>query len=143
IKEEHILLQHTELKVGIVRGYYYGEHYEKLVKKLRDRRMIVEVRDTRELYSALKDGWVQATINIPSSYLFYFKTMNIENIAVVDWAPEEKPLQRQLALSRSFFTEKDVKDYTKCIEDMRQDGTLYAIYKKYLPEDETKRMCEY
>lgn len=143
IKSEEELLSHTELKVGIVRGYYYGEHYRLLTEKLKEKRMIVEVKDTQELYDALKNGWIQAAINIPSSYLFYFKAMDIRNIMVLDWAPEEEPLVRQLALSRLYFAESDVKMFSKCIDEMKKDGTLYNIYKKYLPEDEAKRMCDF
>lgn len=143
IKTEEELLSKTELKVGIIRSYYYGEHYSRLIEILRENRMVVEAKDTERLYDMLKNEWVDVVFNIPSSYLYYFEALDINDMSVLDWAPEEAPLERCISISKQFFTEVDVKRFSDAIQGMKDDGTLHEIFRKYLPEDEAKRMCDF
>jgi polar amino acid transport system substrate-binding protein len=143
IKTEEELLLRTKLKVGIIRSYYYGEHYNKLIETLREKRMIVEAKDTERLYDMLKNKWIDVAFNIPSSYLYYFEALDIDDVTVMNWAPEEPPLDRCISISKRFFTEEDVQKFTDAINGMKEDGTLYGIFRKYLPEDEAKRMCDF
>lgn len=143
ITHEEDLLHRKDIRVGIIRGYYYGEHYMALIEKLKVKNMVVEAKDTEALYQLLKDNWIQVTFNIASSYRYYFKTMNIENINVYDWAPEEGPLERGLSLSRLHFKQEEVEQIRKTIDEMRKDGTLHNIFLKYLSEKEARRMCDF
>lgn len=142
ISTEEELLQRRDIKVGIVRGYYYGEHYMELIEKLEERKMIVQARDTEHLYKMLNDGWIQVTFNLASSYLFYIDTYSIQGINIYDWAPEEEPLVRSLVFSKKFFSPDDITKFQQTIDEMREDGTLYNIFSKYIPEDNAGRMCE-
>lgn len=137
------LLERTDVKVGIIRSYYYGQYYNKLISELREKRMIVEAKDTQKLYEMLKEGWIDVTFNIASSYLYYFDSLKIKDVKVMDWAHEEEPPERCLSLSKRFFTENDAKLFQAEIEEMKKDGTLHRIYSEYLPEDEAKRMCDF
>ncbi len=141
ISTEDELLSRRDIKVGIVRGYYYGEHYTELIKKLEDRKMIVQAKDTEHLYEMLEEDWIQVTFNNASSYLFYFDFYNIKDINIYDWAPEEEPLVRNLVFSKKYFSSEDVVRFQKTIDGMIEDGTLYKIFKRFLPEDNAKRMC--
>ena len=142
ISTEEELLQRKDIKVGIVRGYYYGEHYMKLIKKLEDKKMIVQARDTEQLYEMLGDNWIQVTFNFATSYLFYFDYCGIQGINIYDWAPEEEPLVRNLALSKKYFSTDDVAKFQKAIEEMIDEGTMYNIFKKYIPEENAERVCK-
>ncbi|NLE26200.1 MAG: amino acid ABC transporter substrate-binding protein [Clostridiaceae bacterium] len=142
ISTEEELLQSRHIKVGIVRGYYYGEHYMKLIEKLEERKMIVQARDTEHLFKMLNDGWIQVTFNVASSYLFYIEYDNIEGINTYDWAPEEEPLVRSLVFSKKYFSPEEISKFQQTIDEMMDDGTLYNIFKKYTPEDNARRMCE-
>ena len=142
ISTEEELLQSRHIKVGIVRGYYYGEHYMKLIEKLEERKMIVQARDTEHLFKMLNDGWIQVTFNVASSYLFYIEYDNIEGINTYDWAPEEEPLVRSIVFSKKYFSPEEISKFQQTIDEMMDDGTLYNIFKKYTPEDNARRMCE-
>ncbi len=143
LSTEAELLERPDIKVGIIRGYYYGEHYAKLIEKLKEKRMIVEAIDTESLYKMLKDGWIQVTFNIASSYLYYFDALDIQNISVMDWAPDEAPLLRCLTLSKRYFIAEDAERFKTAIAEMQEDGTLCEIFHQYMPEDEAKRMCDF
>ncbi len=142
ISTEEELLQNKNIKVGIVRGYYYGEHYTKLIKKLEKQKMIVEARDTEHLYKMLDDGWIQVTFNLSTSYLFYIDYYKMQGINIYDWAPEEEPLVRNLAFSKKCFSPAEIEKFRQTIDEMIEDGTIYNIFKKYIPEDNAKRMCK-
>jgi len=142
ISTEEELLKNKNIKVGIVRGYYYGEHYTDLIEKLEKQKMVVQAIDTEHLYKMLKDGWIQVTFNLATSYLFYIDYYNIKDISIYDWAPKEEPLVRNLALSKKYFSPDDVVKFQQTIDEMIEDETIYNIFKKYLPEDHARRMCE-
>lgn len=143
ITTEEDLLMREDTKVGIIRGYYYGEHYQELIQKLKEKHMIVEAKDTDTLYKMLKDNWIQVTFNVASSYKYYFAIYRIEDINVMDWAPHEAPLLRCVSLSKRYFDDQDVEQFSKVIEEMKMDRTLYQIFLRYLPEDEAKRMSDF
>lgn len=142
ISTEEELLQRKDIKVGIVRGYYYGEHYMELIEKLEDKKMIVQARDTEQLYKMLDDNWIQVTFNFATSYLFYFDYYNIQGIDIYDWAPEEGPLVRNLAFSKKYFSPDDMAKFQKAIEEMTDDSTIYNIFRKYIPEENAERVCK-
>jgi polar amino acid transport system substrate-binding protein len=141
ISTEKELLQRWDIKVGIVRGYYYGEHYTELIEKLKSRKMIVEAKDTEHLYQMLGENWIQVTFNNASSYLFYLDFYSIPEINIYDWAPEEGSLVRNLAFNKQYFSAGDVAEFQKTVDKMINDGTIYNVFKKYLPEVVAKRMC--
>lgn len=143
LSTEEELLNRTDLKVGIIRGYIYGEHYDRLIEQLRDKRMIVEAKDTDSLYKMLKEDWIQVTFNIASSYLYYFETLDIEDVSFLDWAPEEEPLLRCITLSKRYFISENAERVKRVIDEMKKDGTLFKIFNRYVPEDEAKRMCDF
>ncbi len=143
IINEEGLLHRRDIRVGIIRGYYYGEHYMALIEKLKAKNRVVEAKDTEALYQMLKENWIQVTFNIASSYRYYFKTMDIENISALDWAPGEAPLIRCLSLSKKYFDQEDVERFTRIINEMRNDGTLHNIFLRYLSEEEAQRMCDF
>ncbi len=143
IINEEGLLHRRDIRVGIIRGYYYGEHYMALIEKLKAKNRVVEAKDTEALYQMLKENWIQVTFNIASSYRYYFKTMDIENISALDWAPGEAPLIRCLSLSKKYFDQEDVERFTRIINEMRNDGTLHKIFLRYLSEEEAQRMCDF
>lgn len=141
ISTEDELLSRKDIKVGIVRGYYYGEHYAELIERLEERKMIVQAKDTEHLYTMLKDNWIQVTFNMASSYLFYFDFYDVKDINIYDWAPEEEPLIRSLVFSKKYFSTEDIEKFQKTINEMIDDGTVYSFFRRFLPEDNAKRMC--
>lgn len=143
ISTEKELFERDDLKVGIVRGYYYGEHYTYLIDKLKERHMIVEAKDIEQLYQMFRDDWIQVTFNISTSYLYYFDYYKIEDVDIYDWAPHEKPLVRNLAFSKKYFTPEDIDLFQRTIQDMKNDGTLYRIFNRYLLEDDIEGTCEF
>jgi len=143
ITSEAELLESKDVKVGIVRGYYYGEYYMNLIEKLRGKRMIVETKDIDELFSLLRDDWIQVTFNNPSSYLYYLKEKGIEDVKIYDFDTTGEPLVRGLMLSKKCFSEEYVRIFEEAIAEMNEDGTLYAIFSRYLPEDLSKKACDY
>ena len=136
------LLERTDLKVGIIRGYTYGENYDNLIEQLKKKRMIVEARDSDSLYKMLKDDWIQVTFDMASSYLYYFDAFDIQDVSIVDW-PEGEPLLRCITLSKRYFITENAERLKKIINEMKNDGTLFKIFSRYLPEDEAKRMCDF
>ncbi|NLX65116.1 MAG: amino acid ABC transporter substrate-binding protein [Clostridiaceae bacterium] len=142
ISTEEELLKNKNIKVGIIRGYYYGEHYTNLIEKLEKQKMVVQAKDTEHLFKMLNDGWIQVTFNLATSYLYYIDYYDIKEISIYDWAPEEELLVRNLALSKKYFSPNDVVKFQQTIDEMIDDGTMYKIFNKYIPEENARRMCE-
>ncbi|NLB79959.1 MAG: hypothetical protein GX796_14280, partial [Clostridiaceae bacterium] len=88
-----------------------------------------------------KDNWIQVTFNMASSYLFYFDFYDVKDINIYDWAPEEEPLIRSLVFSKKYFSTEDIEKFQKTINEMIDDGTVYSFFRRFLPEDNAKRMC--
>ncbi|HHW23575.1 MAG TPA: amino acid ABC transporter substrate-binding protein [Clostridiaceae bacterium] len=143
ISNEADLLNSRNIKVGIVRGYYYGEYYMDLIEKLKKKRIIVETKDIEELFELLRNDWIQVTFNNPSSYLYYFEKNSIDDIDVIDFDPDGKPLARCLMLSRKYFTEDHVREFERVIDEMKKDGTLYEIFNRYLNEEVSEKACDF
>lgn len=143
ISSEADLLNSKNIKVGIVRGYYYGEYFMGLIGKLKEKRMIVETKDIEELFKLLEEDWIQVTFNNPSSYLYYFEKNGINDVEVMDFDLTEEPLIRCLMLSKKYFSEEHVRKFEKAINEMNDDGTLNKIFSKYLPEEYTEKACDF
>lgn len=143
ISSEEELINSKNIKVGIVRGYYYGEYYMDLVEKLKQKRIIVETKDIEELFKLLQEDWIQVTFNNPSSYLYYFEKKGINDVEVIDFYPNEASLIRCLMLSKKHFSEDYVKEFEKRIAEMNEDGTLYNIFTRYLSEEYAKKACDF
>ena len=143
ISSEEELLNSKNIKVGIVRGYYYGEYYMGLIEKLKEKRIIVETKDIEELFKLLKEDWIQVTFNNPSSYLYYFEKKGIKDVEIMDFAVAEEPLIRCLIFSKKCFSEDYVKEFEKKIAEMNEDGTLYKIFTRYLSEEDSKKACDF
>ncbi len=143
ISSEEELLNSKNIKVGIVRGYYYGEYYMGLIEKLKEKNLIVEAKDIDSLFDMFKEDWIQVTFNNPSSFLYYLNNKDIQNVDVMDFAPNEEPLVRCLIFSKRLFSESDVHEFEKVIAEMKDDGTLYNIFREYLSEEEAKKACDF
>jgi polar amino acid transport system substrate-binding protein len=143
ISSEADLLNSKNIKVGIVRGYYYGQYYMDLIEKLKKKRIIVETKDIDELFKLLKEDWIQVTFNNPSSYLYYLEKNAIDDIEVIDFDPAGPPLLRCLMLSKKHFNEEHVKKFEKVINEMNEDGTLYKIFRRHLDEEVSKKACDF
>lgn len=143
ISSEAELLNSKNIKVGVVRGYYYGEYYMGLIEKLKEKHIIVEAKDINSLFNMLKEDWIQVTFNNPSSYLFYFDYKDIKDVDVIDFAPTEESLVRCLIFSKKHFSESDVSKFEKVIAEMKDDGTMYSIFNRYLSDEEAKKACDY
>lgn len=143
ISSEAELLNSKNIKVGIVRGYYYGEYYMGLIEKLKEKRLIVEVKDIEELFKLLDEDWIQVTFNNSSSYLYYIEQRDIKDVEVMDFAPTEEPLIRCLIFSKQYFSEDYVKQFEKGINEMNEDGTLFRILNQYLTEEVSKKACDF
>jgi polar amino acid transport system substrate-binding protein len=91
-----------------------------------------ETADFASLVQLLKIGRVQAILALPTTWAPAFKGEKMgQDIRVMDWAPNDG-VTGGLILSRQRVPEATAALLRKAIEDMHKDGTLEAIYRRYV-----------
>ncbi|APJ04210.1 substrate-binding periplasmic protein [Silvanigrella aquatica] len=135
----NVFMENKNLKFGVVRGYKHGTSDEK-IEILNKEHRVIDYAEPEQLYEALKKNEVQAILSTTPVYHFQFKKIkNLESkVVIYDWNPQENYVKSGLMLSKKVFYKEQVVQWEKLVNEMISDGTMYKIFRKYLPEKEAK-----
>jgi polar amino acid transport system substrate-binding protein len=137
-------LAKTELQVGAVRSFRHGAGVDALLKRLRKADRVQESSNAETLFLKLKTRRVDAMFSQPPVYMKYVQDLGMKNeVLVQDWTPGEKGVPHGLVLSKRRFSESEAQHWRAIVQDMRMDGTLKTIYKRYLPESEVSKLLDF
>lgn len=130
---------------GAVRSFKHGETADAFLEKLRQDSRVMEESDVLTIFRifALPQR-TSAILALPPAYAKYIKELGLASrTRIEDWFPEDQAIPHGLIFSKKFFSAAEIKKWRALIEQMRTDGTLKAIYQKYLSVVDAERMLQY
>lgn len=129
-------------RLGLVRGYRYGNFYDYHLKSLLGDARVVEFVTHQDLYAALEQGRVQAILASSITYYFYLDPKLREKFKLVDASPAP-PTPSGVALSRKTFSESQADNWLRLIEAMRIDGTMHRLAADHIAPEAMSSLVEY
>ncbi|WP_413293905.1 substrate-binding periplasmic protein [Bdellovibrio sp. HCB185ZH] len=115
---------------GIIGGLFFIKESEK--EQLFKERRLREVPGPQEIFNALAEGRAQATFSSPAFTAYYLKRQNkMDQFKII---PDEKGEWQSLGfyLSTKRLSQDERERIRSIISNVRQDGTLLKIEKKYV-----------
>jgi polar amino acid transport system substrate-binding protein len=129
-------------RIGLVRGFRYGNYYDYHLKVLLGEDRVVELTTQEELFDALRTGKVEVILAPSIHYFFYFTEEERAAFTLVDASPAP-PTPSGLALSRATFNAAQVDNWLRLIEGMRLDQTLHRLASRHISRAAAATMVEY
>jgi len=143
LKNAESFLAQPKLKFGVVRGFKHGVEQDRVLDQLRAAGRVEESADFDTVFKKFKEHRVDAMFIEQLDYRFYSKRFLLQGTAIVDWFPGAKGVRAGMILSKRRFSEADANQWRAMIDSMRVDGTLKAIYSRYLPPAEVAKLLEF
>jgi polar amino acid transport system substrate-binding protein len=120
------------LKVGVVKGFKHGAYYDEWLAPLRAQGRVYEAADLSAVLNLFKIGRVQAMLALPTSWVGFFKQERMtDQVRILDLA-QKNDVIGGLVLSRQRVPPHAVDAMRKALREMREDGTLKAIYVRHV-----------
>lgn len=131
----------AHLKFGVVRGYVHSSFYEPLIAEWKQAGRVVEYVDQSQLIDALRHGEIAAVVSSSGAYrLDLAVDADMKDIRILDWDPDNIKVVGNLMLSKARFDKAEAEKWAQLVADMRRDGTLLRIFRKYVLPDEAANM---
>jgi polar amino acid transport system substrate-binding protein len=144
VKDAEAFLAKEDLQLGVVRSFKHGPGLDARVERLRAIGRVQESPDAETLFLKLRDHHIDALLSQPPVYLKYLQDLGMKGqVLIQDWAPREKGVPHGLVLAKHRFTLAEVAQWRALVQEMKLDGTLKAIYGRYLPASEVKKLMEF
>ena len=120
-----------KFKLGVVRGNFNGDEFEKLKKEKAFKKIVLEISGEKQLYTMLKKDRVQGVLADRYSGFAYLKKLNLGNKIVLH------PLKIYSADIHVMFSKKSVDKkfvdiFNKNLQKLKSDGKYESIIKQYL-----------
>lgn len=130
-----------KLKFGVVRAFKHGIEQDQWLETLRGQQRVEESLDAETLYRKLKDKQVQAIFSQPPVYRRQLSVLAMQkDVVIEDWTPSETGVLHGLILAKSRFSEAHAVQWQGLVNDMRRDGSLKAIFRRYMPANEAVKL---
>jgi polar amino acid transport system substrate-binding protein len=137
-------LDQKELLFGVVRGWKYGIGQEKWLEKMRQAGRVEESASYEILFEKLKAGRVDGLFSAPNAYRKMIKDLHLDaEIAIHDWFEQEKGIPGGFMLSKNRFSEAEALRWKAVIREMRSDGTLERMFRRYYTPQETRNWLDF
>lgn len=132
-----------EYKVAVVKSFKHGTDYDAWLDKLRAQGRVFDAPDFRSVVRLLKIGRVQAVLALPTSWVQVLEQEGMTgDVRVLDWSPRDS-VPHGLILSRERVPLATAERFARAIQDMRDDGTLLAIFKRHVGADLAAALLNY
>jgi polar amino acid transport system substrate-binding protein len=130
-----------KLQIGAIRSFRYSKNLNEMVDRLSEQQRIVEVPDHAQLLSMIRLNRIQGMIIEPYNYsqLDSQELGGLTNIL----ESGDPAILHGLIMSRKSLPEVEQKKWRGIIDDMRRDGTLLQIMRKYFDAGMAKSMVTF
>jgi polar amino acid transport system substrate-binding protein len=130
-----------QLKVGNIRSFRYSKNVNLMMDKLKAQGRITEVADHEQLLAMLKLGRIQAMVIEP----FNYSQVESRELAGLTRILEigDPAVLHGLIMSKKALPESEQKKWRALVDDMRADGTLLAIMRKYFSEEDARAFTSF
>jgi len=125
-------LAEPSYKVAVVRSYTHGAIYEAWLNKLRAQGRVYETGDYQSLLRLFKLRRVDAVLALGVSWVPLVRGEEMAGqYRIMDWAPNDRVVAG-LVMSRARVSKALAEQISGAVREMRQDGTLKAIYDRHV-----------
>ena len=131
------ILERTELRVAVVRGFDYGQAYQDLLKKLTAQGRLYQEADPLTVARLLNGGMADLTIMPPSAIISAIKSdarvagmevrLRIETLEEIPW------IQAGVYISSKSLNAEDRRQLTKGLSASAREGELWHLFQHYYP----------
>jgi polar amino acid transport system substrate-binding protein len=133
------LLQHGELRVGVVRGYDYDEGYQELLRQLAAQQRLAEANDPVSLARMLDSGSIQVAVVTPTAvtgalrasgqWTSLIARLHAIPVEELSWGESGAYVTRNAALS-----EADRQRARAMLEHIARSGAAWREFQRHFPE---------
>ncbi len=122
----------ASLKIAVVKGFKHGVYFDAWLAPLRAQGRVYEAADLSAVLNLFKIGRVQAMLALPTSWVGFFRQEKLtDQVRILDPA-QKNDVIGGLVLSRQRVPPHAVEAMRKALREMRDDGTLKAIYTRHV-----------
>ncbi|WP_158997866.1 substrate-binding periplasmic protein [Pigmentibacter ruber] len=146
IKSMQDFMANKNLIFGTIISYKDGsKKIDNMLDLLRQEKRVEESTSQELMYKKLATNRIQAVIGSILNYKIYFeKFPNLkDDIEIYDWFPEEKSANVGIVISKKTINEIERQSWDTLIKEMVVDGTVLKIFKKYLTDDDFKKLINF
>lgn len=136
------LVEKADWRLGLVRGFRYGNYYDYHLKTLLGDDRVVFYDTQMALFDGLRHGEVEAILAPTIHYFFYLTPEEQEHFTLVNASPAP-PTRSGLAFSRTQFNPTQVDNWLRVLEGMRLDRTLHRFAARHISTAAANTMIEY
>jgi len=136
------LVEKADWRLGLVRGFRYGNYYDYHLKSLLGDDRVVFYDTQLALFNGLRHGEVEAILAPSIHYFFYLTPEEQERFTLVNASPAP-PSHSGLAFSRTQFNAAQVDNWLRILEAMRLDRTLHRLATRHISSTAANTMIEY
>ncbi|HMA50482.1 MAG TPA: transporter substrate-binding domain-containing protein [Magnetospirillaceae bacterium] len=140
VKSADDFLAQPKLVLGVVRGFKHGEDYDRWIDQLRRDNRVVEYVDADLLFRNLAAHRVDGAIADPLVYHLLLEPSQLARMTIEDWIPSQPGDPVNLVFSKARFDRAAIEEWRGLIRELIADGTMAAIFRRYLPEAEADRV---
>lgn len=115
--------------IGVVRSFKHGAVIDQFIEKMKKQNRVKEYPAYDDVFKALEKGQIDLMFSLQLVFPFH---KNIDEFLVVDVGSELVP--HGLVLGRRSFTEKQMKNWRKLVNELLQKKEIDRILVKYLRE---------
>jgi polar amino acid transport system substrate-binding protein len=124
-----------EYRLGVVKSYRHGAGWDAWIEQLRAAGRVQEVPDTQTLVNMLNNGRIKAfpALQAVSADIGERYQLNAP-VAHTAWFLDQAKIEHGLILNKALIPVGLKADIEKAVSQMRADGTMLKLLKKYFPE---------
>lgn len=132
------------LQFGVVRGFKHGDALDQWLEPLRQAQRVQESASVNQLVEKLKHKHIDGLFAQPAVYRKLLQDHQMEDEVVLqDWAPQDKGVVGSLILSKSRFSSTEATRWQALMRELKRDGTLARIFRRYVSAEEVSKMLDF
>ncbi len=138
------------LQLGVIRSFRYSHHGNQLVDELKAQNRVTYASGLEPLYQILQANRIQGMIIEPFDYAQVTQVAQVGQVAnaslrdltqIIDI--DDPAVPHGLIMSKKSISFKEQEKWRALVEEMRQDGTIEAIFTQYFKPDLAKTMVNF
>lgn len=120
---------HNTLQLGVIRSFRYSPSANQLVDKMQEAGRLSQAGGLDPLYQLLMQNQIQGMIIEPFDYPALDDKAIRQITSIIEF--NDPPVPHGLIMSKKALTPAEQAAWRGVIDDMRKDGTMLGIFKKY------------
>lgn len=133
--------KNPKLEIGAIRSFRYSKNANALVDRLAAQQRVTEVPDHAQLLNMIRLNRIQGMIIEPFNYTQLDSHALHEMTQVIETG--DPPVLHGLIMSKKSLPETEQARWRAIIDDMRKDGTMLKILKKYFDTKMAESMLNF